>query len=111
MTEFPRSSLRLDTVTDDDRTVVIIRGDVDSATAPQLLAVVEGLRQDSTYIEFDMSELGFLDSTGLGVIAAGLRRLEPVDGTLALREVPASVMRLLRITDLLRFVEVLSERT
>ncbi|MEL7158412.1 MAG: STAS domain-containing protein [Actinomycetota bacterium] len=105
------SSLRLDTVTEDDRVVVIVRGDIDASTAPQLLAVVEAATEDVAVIELDLGEVGFLDSTGLSVMAATLQRLELVDGTLRLRAVPPSVMRLLRITDLLRFVEVLSERS
>lgn len=103
------SSLRLDTVTGDERTVVIIRGDVDASTAPQLMSVVESIREDTKAIELDMAELGFLDSTGLGVMAAALRRLEPVGGVLAVRRAPPAVIRLLHITDLLRFVEVIGE--
>lgn len=74
------------------------------------MEVVDGLRQGCSVIELDMTEVDFLDSTGLGVIATLLRRLEPVHGTLELRAVPPSVMRLLTITDLLRFVVVVSER-
>ena len=110
MGESPASSLRLDTVTNDDGVVVIVRGDIDAATAPQLQAVVDSIGEDTSDIELDLSEIGFLDSTGIGVMAAALRRLEQVDGTLSLRSVPQSVMRLLRITDLLPHVRVLSER-
>ena len=105
------STLRLDTVTGDERVVIIVRGDVDAATAPQLMAVVETTGEDTTVIEFDLSEVGFVDSTGIGVIAAAIRRLEKVDGTLHLSSVPPSVMRLLHITDLLRFLEIDSEQS
>ena len=110
MPEPPASSLRLDTVTNGDRVVIIVRGDVDAATAPQLLAVVETTGEDTRVIELDLSEVGFVDSTGIGVIAAAIQRLEQVDGILRLSAVPPVVMRLLEITDLLRFVDVASER-
>lgn len=110
MHEPPNSTLRLDTVTGRDRTVVIVRGDIDAATAPQLMAVVESLEEDVRVIELDLAEVGFLDSSGIGVIAAVLRRLEKVGGTLELRHVPASIDWLLYITDLQRFVVVLSRR-
>jgi hypothetical protein len=48
-----------------------------------------------TVIELDLTEVGFVDSTGIGVMAGALRRLEPVGGRLELRhgdsEVVASV--------------------
>jgi anti-sigma B factor antagonist len=110
MSELRPSSLRLDTVTGSDRTIVIVRGDIDASTAPQLSALVDSLGEDVTVIELDLTEVGFLDSTGIGVMAGALRRLEPVGGRLELRAVPPSIVRLLTITDLLRFVTVLSER-
>lgn len=110
MADIRPSSLRLDTVTAEDRTIVIVRGDIDAATAPQLGGLVDVLPQDVTVIELDLTEVGFLDSTGIGVMAGALRRLEQVDGRLELRGVPQRILRLLTITDLLRFVTILSER-
>lgn len=104
------SSLRLDTVTNSDRVVVIVRGDIDSVTAPQLHAVIDAVGEDTSIVELDFTELGFLDSTGVGVIAAALRRLELVNGKLVLSSVSASVKRLLFITNLLPYVEIRSER-
>ena len=110
MADIRPSSLRLDTVTADDRTIVIVRGDIDAATAPQLAALMDSLPEDATVIELDLTEVGFLDSTGLGVMAGALRRLEPIGGRLELRAVPQRILRLLDITDLTRFVTILSER-
>jgi len=103
------SSLRLDTVTQSDGSVVIVRGDVDSSTAPQLSAVLDAIAEDVRRIEIDMGELRFLDSTGIGVIATCVNRLEVLEGRLELSNVPPTVIRLLKITDLLRFVTVKSE--
>lgn len=107
---FPVSSLRLDTVTNPDRTVVIVRGDVDAATAPQLRAVVDSLLGVSSTIELDLGELGFFDSTGLSVMAGILQRLAPTGGRLELREVPALVVRLLDLSDMSRLVTILTVR-
>ena len=110
MAEIRPSSLRLDTVSSAERTVVIVRGDIDAATAPQLAAMVDNLVEDVAVIQLDLAEVGFLDSTGIGVMAGALRRLEPVGGRLELSAVPPRINRLLAITDLLRFVTVVSER-
>ena len=111
MVDDPQSTLRLDTVTNTTETVIIVRGDVDAGTAPQLEAVVDSLAEDTAVVELDLSELRFLDSTGLGVVAATVRRLETVRGELRLSHVPPMVHRLLEITDLLRFVTITSTRS
>lgn len=110
MPEPTPSSLRLDTVTNEETSVVIVRGDIDAYTAPQLRAVIDAIGEDVRTIELDLAEVGFVDSTGIGVIAAALRRLRPLGGRLQLSAVPAPVHRLLEITDVLRFVTVVSRR-
>lgn len=109
-TPFRPSTLRLETVTNHDRCVIVVDGDVDASTAPQLRAVIEAALEGCSTMELDLQLLGFLDSTGLGVMAAALRALEPVQGRLELRAVPAAVRRLLEITDLAQHVHVLSHR-
>lgn len=104
------SSLRIECTGSGERVTVGIEGDVDAATAPQLAAVINALGEDVRIIELDLAELGFLDSTGLSVMAMALRRLELVNGSLELREAPKMVRELLKITDLLRFVTITSER-
>lgn len=101
------SSLRIDTVTDPDRVVVLVQGDVDAATAPQLRAVVDALVAEGvTELELDLAELAFLDSTGIGVVAHTVRSLQAGGGTLTLRNVPSMVRRLLYVSDLERFVRI-----
>jgi anti-anti-sigma factor len=104
------SSLRLDTVTNEPGAVVIVRGDVDAATAPQLEAVIDELLDETVReIELDMTELTFLDSSGVSVIAGALRRLAGIDGSPSMRGVSPLVRELLHITDLLRFVEIIGD--
>lgn len=105
----PRT-LRLDTVTGPERTVVIVRGEIDMHTASQLSAVVQLACVNSEVVELDLAELEFLDSTGLGVIAGALDLLDRSGGRLELRNVPPMVMRLLQMTDMARLLTIISER-
>lgn len=105
------SSLRLDTVTNGEQVIIIVRGDVDAHSAPQLAAVVETLAEDVRVVELDLSELGFFDSTGVGVIASVLRRLTTVDGQLRLSNVPDMVDHLLELTNLTPYVTIVSRRS
>jgi anti-sigma B factor antagonist len=97
------SQLRLDTVTDAQQgtMVVIVRGEVDAHSVPQLRAVTMAAIADGMWsLELDVSELRFMDSTGVGLLVALLRRLEPLQGSLTLRGASPQVRRLLEITDL-----------
>jgi anti-sigma B factor antagonist len=97
------SQLRIDTVTDPQQgtMVVIVRGELDAHSVPQLRAVTMTAIADGMWsLELDVSELRFMDSTGVGLLVALLRRLETVHGSLALRGASPQVRRLLDITDL-----------
>lgn len=51
---------------------VVVRGELDLATAPRLERALEGLGGDVT---IDCQDLGFIDSTGLNVLARTHNRL------------------------------------
>lgn len=104
------SALLLDTVTDSGtgRVVVVVRGEVDAHTAPQLRAVISGALDDGMrHVEIDASGLDFIDSTGIGVMVEVIRRTGPVGGSLAVRGASAELRRLLTITDLLGHVDLI----
>ena len=104
------SHLRLDTVTDarEGKVVVIVRGEIDAHTVPQLRAVALAAVDDGmSDIELDVSELRFMDSTGIGLLVTLIRRIGPLKGTLALRGASPQVRRLLDMTDLTSRIELL----
>jgi anti-sigma B factor antagonist len=80
--------------------VVTPAGEIDIATAPQLKSRLVGLLGEGfSRLVVDLSEVSYLDSTGLGVLVAFSRRL-PEDGEVALAQPPGAVSRLLEITGL-----------
>lgn len=99
-------NLHIDTVSNPPCAVVLIRGEVDAVTAPELAATVDALPATITTVELDLTAVGFIDSTGIGVMATLLNRLEPIGGRLVVRNPSSLVVRLLTVTDLLRFVEL-----
>ena len=67
------------------RTVVSVAGEIDVYTAPRLREEITELVAAGTYdIVIDMSEVEFLDSTGLGVLVGGLKKVRAHDGSLHL---------------------------
>lgn len=82
-------------------TVFHLAGDLDPHTSPHLQDVVDGaLGDDADHAVFAVSDLGFVDSAGLRVIADTHRRLAAAGGGLTLRSPSASLQKLLSVTGL-----------
>ena len=80
---------------------VRLLGELDMSTAPQLREELLRLAADgATMVTVDLSELAFVDSTGLSVLITGLKRLRQQGGEMALRSPTPGTRRLLEITGL-----------
>jgi anti-sigma B factor antagonist len=88
-------------------TVIELVGDLDFHTARRLRETLLGLHaQGSNNVVLDMSRLEFIDSSGLSVLVAGLKRLRNSDGNLSLRAVPEQTKRVLEVSGLSRVLSV-----
>lgn len=93
--------LSLSTRTEGDRTVVEVGGEIDVYTAPRLREqLVELVDAGSYHIVVDMERVDFLDSTGLGVLVGGLKRVRAKDGSLRLVCTQERILKIFRITGL-----------
>ena len=81
--------------------VVAVSGEVDIYTSPQLKAVLTGADvHGCARIVLDLDGVGFIDSSGLGVLVGALRRSREAGVDLMLVSSQASFARILRITGL-----------
>ena len=93
--------LSLSTRTEGDRTVVEVGGEIDVYTAPKLREQLVELVNDGKYhLIVDMEGVDFLDSTGLGVLVGGLKRVRAHDGSLDLVCTQERILKIFRITGL-----------
>lgn len=89
------------------RVVVGVEGDLDVQSAPTLRSVLHALVDGGhDLVVLDLASNTFMGAAGLGVIAATIARLVPTEGSLTLRSVPATTLRLLDITGLAANVAV-----
>jgi anti-sigma B factor antagonist len=81
--------------------VMSVSGEVDVYTAPmfkqRLVDVIDG---GCTHVVVDLSRVGFMDSSGLGTLVSGLKRIKERDGTISLARVGEQVLKVFRITGL-----------
>ncbi len=83
--------------------VVAVRGEVDIATAPKLREkLVELASQGAQKVVVDLEGVDFLDSTGLGVLIGGMKRLRGLDGDLTLVCTQPRILKVFEITGLNR---------
>lgn len=82
-------------------TVISVSGEIDVYTAPSLKERLNELVADGHYeLVVDMAGVEFLDSTGLGVLVGGLKRVRSHDGTLSLVCAQEKILKVFRITGL-----------
>ena len=94
--------LRLDVSTRGDWSVVAVGGEIDVATAPRLREQLITLVNDGRHhIVVDLEHVDFIDSTGLGVLISGLKRVRMHDGRFALVCTEPRVLKVFEITGLL----------
>lgn len=90
-----------------DTGVVTVSGEVDMYTAPQLKeCLLELIDGGAKRIVVDLSAVTFIDSTALGVLIGGVRRLHGASGAMALVVTSRPVERVLSITGLDRVFSI-----
>ena len=93
--------LGLDVEEKDGATILAVRGEVDVYTAPRLREkLVELVSQGKYRIIVNLEGVDFLDSTGLGVLVGGLKRLRSHDGDLTLVCTQPRILKVFEITGL-----------
>jgi anti-sigma B factor antagonist len=96
-----RVDLTLSTRVEGDRTVVVVGGEIDVYTAPKLREHLIDLVSGGSYnLIIDMESVDFLDSTGLGVLVGGLKRVRSHEGSLNLVCTQDRILKIFRITGL-----------
>jgi anti-sigma B factor antagonist len=93
----------------DEGPVVLLRGELDVFTSekvrPILDDIIDRCSTDAVVV-LDMSDLRFLDSTGLGLLVGSLKRLRAIDGELELRAPQERVRKIFEIAGLDRLFRI-----
>jgi anti-sigma B factor antagonist len=88
-------------------TVVEVSGEIDVYTAPRLREKLISLVDAGSYrLIVDMERVEFLDSTGLGVLVGGLKRVRAHDGVIDLVCTQGRILKIFRITGLSKVFDI-----
>jgi anti-sigma B factor antagonist len=84
-----------------DHAVLEVAGEIDVYTAPKLREkLIELVNEGSYHLVVDLERVDFLDSTGLGVLVGGLKRVRNHEGSLKLVCTQDKILKIFRITGL-----------
>ena len=86
---------------DADTHVIELGGEIDLYTAPEFKErMVQVIEDGKKQVIVDLSKATFIDSTTLGVLVGGVKRLRPAGGTLALVCSDQNIVKIFEITGL-----------
>ena len=99
--------LSIDLKAEGDSLIFKLRGSLDLATSPTVrAALLDATQKGKQNIVIDLTQLEFLDSTGLGALIGAHRRATEHQGSFKLIVAEGSIARLLTITGLMRVFAV-----
>ena len=96
----------------DGQYVISLTGEVDLYTAPEFKQqLLDVIGKGAKYVVVDFSDTTFIDSTTLGVLVGGVKRLRASDGQLALVCSDRNITKIFEITGLDRVFTIYPTRS
>ena len=93
------------------RSLIALNGEVDVYSAYKLRETIKDLVEEGNYdIVVDLEKVAFLDSTGLGVLVGGLKRVRHHGGELGIICNHEKILRIFRITGLTKVFPIYATR-
>ena len=100
-----------DHTVDSETHVIELGGEIDLYTAPEFKErMAEIIDEGKTRVVVDLSEATFIDSTTLGVLVGGVKRLRPAGGSLVLVCTDENILKIFEITGLDRVFPIHATR-
>ena len=90
----------LESEVDGSVTVLAVSGEVDIQSSPGLRTRIEKILAPDEHLIIDLTQVRFMDSTGLGVLVAGLNRAKQIGASLLLVCDGVRVLKLFEMTGL-----------
>ena len=92
--------------------IVVLEGEIDIYSAPQFKEVLlNGIEGGARRVIVDLSDVTFIDSTALGVLVSGAKRVRPRNGNLDIVCTDENIIRIFEITGLDRIFGIYPSRS
>ncbi|EUJ22750.1 anti-anti-sigma factor (antagonist of RsbW) [Listeria grandensis FSL F6-0971] len=93
--------------TDSNHAKVVVGGEIDAYTAPKLKeSLSQFMDQENVKLQIDLTDVSYMDSTGLGVFVGLFKNLRVRNSELELVGLSDRIFRLFEITGLTDIIEI-----
>jgi anti-sigma B factor antagonist len=100
-------NLRIEVANTTSPTTVVLIGEIDLSTAGRVReALIAVSNSGETNVVVDMTNVTFMDSTGLSALVSSAKRFRSAGGEVALRSPGPSVRKVMEITGLTRVFSI-----
>lgn len=104
-------NLQIDLKDDDQGKILLLNGEVDVYTASKLKeTVIPLVEEPNTSVVINLSNVNYIDSTGVGIFIGALKAADKSDTRLKLTGANARVKRLFEITGLDEVIDIDSDQ-
>jgi anti-sigma B factor antagonist len=87
--------------------IVSVRGEVDLYTVPQLSETLDAaIAETPAELVIDLSDVTFMDSTGLSLLVQTHKRLKPISASVVVRGARDQVLKVLDLTKVTKVLDV-----
>jgi anti-anti-sigma factor len=90
----------------DGHSVVVVRGEIDLATADRFRAAMDDAIDGSARVEVDLGATTFMDSTGLAVLLTAHQRLGRAQEAIVLRNASSRILRVLQVSGVAAVLDI-----
>lgn len=90
-----------------DVVIVRVSGEIDSTSAEQFREkLVSLIAEPVRHLIVSLAELTYINSSGLGALVAGYRRVRALNGTLAICQVRGSICEVMKLIRLDKIIDI-----
>ena len=92
----------------DTELCVILRGEIDHHSAVRIRSEIDSIiyEERPDRLSLDMSEIDFMDSSGLGLIMGRYAAMQKIGGELSLKYPNERIMKILKLAGLERIIKI-----
>lgn len=98
--------MKVTLIDQDDITVVVVSGDIDSKTAPEFERFTKLAMEKNEVIAIDLTAVGFMSSAGLRVLLMVYRNIKHQNGKVVLVGVSEEIQDVMSTTGFINFFQI-----
>lgn len=96
---------------EENRTVAVLSGEIDHHNAKGMRAEIDYAIREKRPKELimDFSDVGFMDSSGIGLVIGRCKVMQEMEGTVTVKDPPSNIKKIMRLAGIDRLAHINSK--